>query len=615
MSKKIILILSILIVSLMLFTSCEFIKSLDNLGGTIVVQKQNENDAIDLSTYINVYTGSSKVARSMKATEAIKFANENPQKKITLVLKSNLQICEPIVFAKRNLDCPIIFNLNGYSITRLTNSSSAVENAVAISFENSGEFSIKNGTITGGKSKTNGSGIYINTNDATINLNNIVVKDCFSESYGAGIFVAPCNCTLNLTDVTIQNNKANAAGGMYVGESEGLIPKVNLYNKVIITGNYGLNDRANLILANPNVTLGDITGLTEGSNIEIFYDDGSLDYFGYIGFEQKHYFTCDCPDLYIENCYELDDKSQMREHLKFSETTIQAKAKAEVIINGNSTYYYSPARAWNYASSKTNNKVEVKLLADWIGRPDSYDPEIKVLGYGTGFRTGYIYGETRSANELLLNLNKYTIDRQQYKMIENGHICKFEKDGTFSVKNGSITGGNGTEAGCFILLGGSKSTYYLCELEIYKNHSGGDGSAMKIYNGNCDIYISNCTVTENTAESKGAIFICEREPDIYLQGVVIVKNNHGSKYCENMVFACLDANQGDLERVHELAYGSDIYVSTSCGKAHSFTEHSWESSVGSGDHLVNYFHSENPAYIINCDRTWCFGYRWELELD
>ena len=105
----------------------------------------------------------------------------------------------------------VTLDLNNYTINRNASSSSSLGYVIQV---NSGSVTIKNGTITGGKSNENGGGIYVTGGELT--LSNVTVTGNHSGN-GGGIRVESGTLTMQNSNVT--NNTATYGGGIYVGSN------------------------------------------------------------------------------------------------------------------------------------------------------------------------------------------------------------------------------------------------------------------------------------------------------------------------------------------------------------------------------------------------------------
>ena len=120
-------------------------------------------------------------------------------------ITADSSISNPLVFGSVE---NVTLDLNNHTIDR--NASEASSFGYVIEVE-SGSVTIKNGTITGGKSNENGGGIRVNGGELT--LSNVTVTGNRSGN-GGGIRVKSGTLTMQNSNVT--NNTATSGGGIYV---------------------------------------------------------------------------------------------------------------------------------------------------------------------------------------------------------------------------------------------------------------------------------------------------------------------------------------------------------------------------------------------------------------
>lgn len=138
----------------------------------------------------------------------------------------------------------LIIDLNGHTIDR--NLDTAIKAGNVMSIKKDGNYTIKNGLITGGNTLDRGGALWLDNDETTVNLENITISDNHADGNGGGIFLKKCDLELNIKDTTIINNSSNNyGGGIYISKDN---LSTRLSGVVVIKNNTGKNNRNNVTL-------------------------------------------------------------------------------------------------------------------------------------------------------------------------------------------------------------------------------------------------------------------------------------------------------------------------------------------------------------------------------
>jgi len=265
-------------------------------------------------------------------------------------------------------------------------------------------------------------------------------------------------------------------------------------------------------------------------------------------------------------------------------------------------YFSSAAEAWTRANTILDKDIKITLLSDWISDVDY------CMGTGVGFdNSGTIRPVDRKNKDcqIILDLNGHTIDRCLPSMIYGGEVFELRKDGTFTIMNGTITGGNNDSHGGAFWIDNDETTVILDNLLITNNKSKKNGAGIYIKNSSAKININDCVITENISSEGygGGIYFSDGNAKVTIQGKMIVSGNSAKSLRENITIQRTGwFNTGTPTMwVKALDDGSEIYFNVSDNDVSSDVFYVDEKDLSEADaktQYTNYFKEDNPKLKI-----------------
>lgn len=281
---------------------------------------------------------------------------------------------------------------------------------------------------------------------------------------------------------------------------------------------------------------------------------------------------------------------------------------AKVIIDGVETEYYNMTEAWAAVNNSVDKDSELVLLADWVAKDG-------IFGTGDGYEAnGNLCPKDRKKDsiQLTIDLNGHKIDRNLSRPTKGGNIISIKKDGVFTIKNGTLTGGNTQDRGGALWLDNDETTVNLIDVTITGNRANGNGGAIFVKASKLKLNISgDTTIKGNSSDNYGGAMyvavggvggIYSYGAKITLGGKLIIKDNSGKNSRNNI---CLQAS-GTLSKgvVHldsaaSLRDGSEIYLSFSDFQSYYVVKVDETYDEPMYESIAPYFHPDNSSQKID----------------
>ncbi|MGN0459925.1 MAG: hypothetical protein ACI4HL_03320 [Ruminococcus sp.] len=233
--------------------------------------------------------------------------------------------------------------------------------------------------------------------------------------------------------------------------------------------------------------------------------------------------------------------------------------------------------AWEFANCK--GYCTIKLFSDVIAQPVEGTNE-KCFGTGEFFRRGGSKGALYVRNDITLDLNGHTIDRNQEKAVRDGSVFIMDREGiAFRVidtsgKKGVIKGGNTYgNGGAFYdtntaTFATNLSSVTFSDVIITGNHADGLGGGIFFSSSSHEdrLIIFDCEITNNTAGENGGGIYCQSgsvyTADVTLQGCVKIINNTVNNRKNNVTLTDTSFGKAVLNIIQNFSTSSRIGVNS-----------------------------------------------------
>ncbi len=282
--------------------------------------------------------------------------------------------------------------------------------------------------------------------------------------------------------------------------------------------------------------------------------------------------------------------------------TVMESKGANLEIKGdekNSGYYKTIEEAWAKANEITDKDITITLNEDWIAKDGSF-------GSGTGFgETGAIKPVNRATqySSLVIDLNNHTINRNLSVSKANGEVVNLQSVGYFTLKNGTVKGGNNNSNGGGFYIGGDKTNVKLSDMKVESNVTTSNGGGIYTDASKSKVMLVNVDICKNKSTDGfgGGIFVnaitdAENNNDdvfaqINLREKIVINNNEGKNDRNNLTLENM-LGKAKINGVSVLKDGSEIFV--------GFAGNDNQGQVASieSEELLKYFKSDKELSTV-----------------